>query len=532
MSVQYRAIWQDNNPHLLTTGSATFQEWLHSKELSLELPDEGRAESGTNSVRVSKVDSNQARALRIRLDEIRTVPAGEERWSTTAHLMTDGQEGWVWIDLEWVSHNIYERPPKISAPNLVGMLLASPGAELSTVNLGPTPITVGQDDLVDLIEWLYDRSRSIPVVVYTLDETMSPNDFDDRAGESARRLTGCADVRILTREAQVLFHKVMNPDSLSVFGGAVRIYFPDIDKDNPQPWRHRYILSRSLPSDPFRASRLVIERILPRTIAQQPPDLYRTHVGELLGSQERDWQEYAMELDDKNSGLEREVGRLKEEKADVEDDRDLQIEEAIESEKKAQKLSSILRRLRDEIRRSGISPDVIEQDVEIPDPSSCSQAINEAAKLDYVAIHPDAPQDIDEMDRHEDSELWGRRIYAHLQALNSYAEHKNAGYDGGLWEWCENSGHDDVITASKFVAMKESQYVRTSDRLMRCRLLPIHRSVDPNGFITMESHLKPIQGGGLKIPRIYFHDDTRGLTRKIHIGFIGPHELMPNKSTG
>ena len=28
--------------------------------------------------------------------------------------------------------------------------------------------------------------------------------------------------------------------------------------------------------------------------------------------------------------------------------------------------------------------------------------------------------------------------------------------------------------------------------------------------------------------RIYFYDDTHGNTGKIHVGFIGPHYLMPN----
>jgi hypothetical protein len=44
----------------------------------------------------------------------------------------------------------------------------------------------------------------------------------------------------------------------------------------------------------------------------------------------------------------------------------------------------------------------------------------------------------------------------------------------------------------------------------------------------MLAHIKSIQGGGMQIPRIYFHDDTKGKTGKVHIGFIGPHDLVPN----
>lgn len=47
----------------------------------------------------------------------------------------------------------------------------------------------------------------------------------------------------------------------------------------------------------------------------------------------------------------------------------------------------------------------------------------------------------------------------------------------------------------------------------------------------MFAHLKVSEGGGQNIPRIYFHDDTKGVTGKVHIGFFGPHRFVPNKST-
>ena len=47
----------------------------------------------------------------------------------------------------------------------------------------------------------------------------------------------------------------------------------------------------------------------------------------------------------------------------------------------------------------------------------------------------------------------------------------------------------------------------------------------------MHAHLKVAEGGGQNIPRIYFYDDAKGGTGKVHIGFIGPHRLVPNKHT-
>jgi hypothetical protein len=45
----------------------------------------------------------------------------------------------------------------------------------------------------------------------------------------------------------------------------------------------------------------------------------------------------------------------------------------------------------------------------------------------------------------------------------------------------------------------------------------------------MLAHLKIAEGGGHLAPRVYFHDDTGGATGKAHVGFVGPHYLVPNK---
>ena len=79
--------------------------------------------------------------------------------------------------------------------------------------------------------------------------------------------------------------------------------------------------------------------------------------------------------------------------------------------------------------------------------------------------------------------------------------------------------------------MTEGEGVLNNDRLRAQRLLPVDRAVDPSGHIEMLAHLKISQGQGRLTPRMYFHDDTRGVTGKVHIGFVGPHEHMENLST-
>ena len=531
MSIQYRAIWQDDRPDLIDTGIDIFQEWINTKNIELNIPTEGIVSNESNEIRVDHVSEGTIQALRICLDESRPKAKVIQKWTTIAHWMTDGTNGWIWIDLEYESSDI-SYPPKVFAPKLVTMLLEARDPSADYPHLGPQPLRISsKGDIDNLINSLYDKERSIPIIVYSIDPTLTKRKCEERVNSAARRLAGCADIRMLTKDTQDIFHNWLDPISMSVFGGATRIYLPGIDPYDPAPWKHRYIQSRFLSEDPLQASYTVARRILPRIIAQSPPLIY-DKIRHSFGSKNRDWEEYAMDLDKKFTLLTKRHQQLTKEKEEIELARDLAIEEAAESEKQADIFTVLLDRMRKKLRKLDKNPDVIEQTAreQITIPNSCREAIDLAGALEYIMIHPKAPQDISRMDRNEDSKLWARRIYRFLQSLNFYSEQKDSGFNGGFVEWCNNSGSPHAISASKFVAMNESEYVRNNKYSKSLRNLPIDKSVDPSGIIQMKSHLKPIQGGGMTIPRIYFHDDTKGKTGKVHIGFIGPHDLMSNAS--
>ncbi len=81
---------------------------------------------------------------------------------------------------------------------------------------------------------------------------------------------------------------------------------------------------------------------------------------------------------------------------------------------------------------------------------------------------------------------------------------------------------------TKKLAMSESETVMNNDKFAAARVFEIDPLVEPTGRITMQSHLKISEGGGNLAPRVYFHDDTGGKTGKVHVGFVGPHHLVPN----
>lgn len=529
MSLQYRAIWEDDNPNLLESGRTVFQDWLDGKRTNLTMPDVGTIAGGPYKVRVDHVEDDdcpEVEALRARLDQLGSPEGTEEQWITTTYWMTNGKSGWVWIDLEWIADNISTRRP-IFAPGLARRLLSVRTTNSVTDNLGPRPTFVNSDDdLTNLYERLYSPTRDVPLVLFSFDRHISSSKSESRVSDAARRLAGCADVRLLTQRAQRSFHKESDPISMSVFGGAVRIYLPSIDPHDPEPWKHRYIHRHRLLAEGMRAVEPVARIVLPRVVARKPPPIYFKEIRRLFNN--RDWFETAAEYADKVSRLEDQARDLREEIASLKELLEWEIEQGTESEKKAAESHRKLEILRQCLRELGTEPTNIESEL-IDDtlPSSCEEAISMARHLELVMIHPDAPRRIEDMDQDMHSGQWALKIYSSLRALEAYARSKSETFEGNFREWCVESGKSE-IPANK-VALRESKSVRSNPKYIAARSFPVDQRVAQTGRLLMEAHIKVVLGGGMTIPRIYFHDDTTR-TGEIHVGFIGPHDLVPNLS--
>ncbi len=151
-------------------------------------------------------------------------------------------------------------------------------------------------------------------------------------------------------------------------------------------------------------------------------------------------------------------------------------------------------------------------------------------RCDRLVIPDAALREIDALESDEKSGNWARELWKGLQALQAYAE-ESSFFTGGFWEWCQHSSNPLTWHASsQKLAMSESDTVKNDSRLWRMRRFVVDKKVSPNGYQHMEAHLKISEGGGQHIPRLYFHDDVKGKGRtgQVHIGFIGPHRLVPN----
>lgn len=159
-------------------------------------------------------------------------------------------------------------------------------------------------------------------------------------------------------------------------------------------------------------------------------------------------------------------------------------------------------------------------------PGTFADLINRAREVfPTVRIPETAPQRLHELDSASERDAWLRETWRALGALHEYAtsEHEFA---GNFLRWSRDSGSRHVWHIDR-ISLQESP--TTMAMHGKSRQFEIDPRIAPDGRITMQAHLKIAHHGGGHIPRIFFHDDTAGdnATGLIHIGFIGPHHLVP-----
>lgn len=172
---------------------------------------------------------------------------------------------------------------------------------------------------------------------------------------------------------------------------------------------------------------------------------------------------------------------------------------------------------------AGVPADAVDA---IDSPSAAVRVARE--HLARVVIPESAIAAIAEIDGMPASVAWGRSTWRALRALCAYAY--AAEEHAGFWEWCESSGHPFAWPANpRNLAMYESDTVL---RLYRAdRLFGVDPAVSASGEIEMLAHCKIAEHGGRLTPRLYFHDDTKGVTGNVHVGLIGPHYLVRGTTT-
>lgn len=532
MSLLYRAMWQSEADGLLGTVDREFRRWAKEQPRFLDLSCRDEARSSRADAKIETPESNEHGSIsRFVVHE----DNDETRWITTVTAIVERRAatGWVWVDLESVS-TAYYSGVKFAAPRLVRYLLdALPSSRRGPVELRSQEFKLGPREMQEFGSLLVDPERDLPLVVFSRDSKSAAQFTIDRAQMAAETLAGIAQVHLLVPYGEDQFREVMGSE-LGVWSGACRVYMPGIDLEEPVSWHHRYFLSRSMGDNPRDAGLIVARYLSPRMARQRAPRAY-VRLRHLL---DVDQAKQIDELWSDNDRLEDELASA----------RDSYLSATAEWDR----LASQLPRLQRDIRRawttngqlwaaidaagaresveSQLIPIATAENEDLPEPpDKCADVPEFAVRhLRFVKFHPNACEDLDRLDDQLQGPLWAKTSWQALCALDQYAQQAPE-FSGGFYNWCSDSGSPYAWPPAK-LAMKESDSVHNNPKYHEPRVRPVDTAVHPDGKMFMEKHIKVAEGGGPLIPRIYFEDDTGGATGKIHIGFFGPHDLVPNPS--
>lgn len=124
---------------------------------------------------------------------------------------------------------------------------------------------------------------------------------------------------------------------------------------------------------------------------------------------------------------------------------------------------------------------------------------------------------------------WAQRAFEALASLDRYAaasQRPENRFNGSFYTFCCCSTGASI--SARMVKLTESRGLMNNSRLAAMRYFPVAAEVHEREEAVMESHIA-IQLVGNPAPRMYFLDDARGPTGKIHIGYVGKH--LDNKKT-
>lgn len=518
MSTLYRSTWSDNyadnGPSILKNLQCEISKWIYGSSTAIPLESEANIGNKGNglqrSYRMATLDSAGF--------SIKVVDKGEDGtvWNTDIKVIVRDETIHVLVENGMESDDIAQRL-SLGRPRIVRSLLNS----FKKPSLGPTslqinPVAIPSNGVDILVDILVDNNRQLPVIVCTEPEYGASKRWLNTAKSIANRVQGIAVVFTLNRNATREFHDQLG--DLAAWDGTVRVYAPGRVDSNSDAWMHRYYLNSKFENSHNATVDKIINSVAQLSARRRIPGIFNAFSINDIAASTKD---------------------LDAEREQWEFDLEIAQEEQGNLAKEISKLNGHLARLKEELIEHGLV-DLLwgtqqESESSIPDEVQDTSEAVIAAQVylrNWLTVPDTAPQELAAIDTTATSYAWGNRTWQGLRALAAYAEDRSAGWNkGGFWEWCSSGPILGWPATTKKLSMTESSTVQNSDKLAQKRVFDVDKSLSESGKISMLSHLKIAEGGGDLAPRVYFYDDTGGTTKKVHIGLVGPHYLVPNKST-
>ncbi|MBW8484160.1 hypothetical protein [Actinomadura parmotrematis] len=517
---------------------------------------------------VQEIDENRSLALdtafdrdgaetatRVQLTE--ALPNGLWRTTVTACGASAGTGALVCVELECGDLAGAADP---QPPRLIRELLQVLPVHDGPVRLAAEPVAVGAGGVPDLLEVLTEPARRMPVIVAAR-PPRPDEEWQRRWRRIVQRSAGMATLVELDETAVEPFRQAVYHHH-RVAAGAVRTFMPEVDPAwEADALRHRVLSFGRLHDPADHAWQLIAANVQRIALAEPiPPDLrliafpgppddgevrrqraldaaadtgtgpddLRREIGiltELLEESDRLLLRQEAEA--------REQARRLEEAAElhrrVQDDLVLSAVEHMETQAELDRAQAELRLVRRALLGQGRAGDAFPPLPAAQPPDGFEDLLDRLDELPHLLFSGDrrATLELDDTDANR-APTWARKAWNALQALDSYADlsTRDGGFPGDFRAFCRDTPADGHPVSANQVVMGESKTVH--NQWADERMLPVPPEIDPSKRILMTAHIRLASKGSIS-PRIYFHDDTAGLTGKIVVGFIGRH--MTNTRT-
>lgn len=466
-----------------------------------------------------------------------TSTAATTFWSTTVRLLY-GDEGLTVLvenrmDSDVPTEEISRGRPRVvhallqesATPTVGGSLVSGEVMVFPAAGIGVLTDVLASDD------------REMPVVVCSEPDGPDNNRWEKAAEAIAKRSEGVALVVTLGRAATAPLADALGTNS--VHSGGIRIYLPTPVTRWSEGRPHRFYSARHL----YERRQIVIDRVVD-TVAglstrRRLPRAFRVFSDPVLAAPVlEDGAASADALAALREEWSELVDQAESDLRELEAKRDALRSERDDGQEELARSIAHLHRLRQALHEEGREyllfatehdtgdtiPDIVE---DIDEAVTSAQGYLD----EWLAVPDGAQRDLTKLTTTPNASAWGNTTWRGLRALAAYTRDRREGWDGGgFWQWSESGRPGAWPAAVKKLSMNESDSVVNSSSHYDARLFPVDERLGSEGRVHMVAHLKIAEGGGNLTPRVYFLDDTGGTTGKIHVGFVGPHYLVPNKS--
>jgi len=519
----YRAVWIDNSLNVADVLFENVEEWLRGRGSPMDIQRNAVVVKDFRTATWSRFENALGRS-----EQFNLIEEHQGNWITSITAIWTPENNVFWADVR--TELPMSQVGIVKAPSIVRALLLSGGEP----QIGRDSIEVqprekdDQNSLEYLLDGLGDDERVIPYLVYRVGSDSERRLSIQRATRASETLAGLAQVFVVDERSTRYLNGVL-PEALRLEETGARLFMPNVLSHAYDSKLTYFVPSSELGDDQKQLGRMMLRRIgmtsqwpqIPVTWAflKRECDNVRTELLTTAKSQGVSIDTGAIPRPTSEEDVSEEIERLRKEVDHLQNE---VLTAAIAAEEQSEIAQRYLNQLVTQLSTSSTlgQGDVLRSTI-----TETIAAVRLHSK--FVVVPQSAEQSIDVLESSASSGVWATDLSRLFVSMERYAHAVSQGtFKGDYMLWCQDKG--DYSTQK--VAMRESDPTQNDHALRAKRVFDVATAVDPTGMKLMLSHVKIQLRGGSQIPRLYFHDDTRGSTGKIHIGFIGPHYLVPASS--